>query len=95
MDPYVGTCCGGMGVPDYVFTLHPSARLVCPNGEAIPRYWDPGYKQEYGRFVQAFGQKYNADPRVAFVDIGVGVFGETQPAYDTEDQCLARGRPDQ
>ncbi len=87
---YNGACCGGMAVPDYVFELHPSARVVCPDGEAIPRYWDAGFQQEYRDFVQALGQQYDGDPRIAFVEIGVGLFGETQPAYDEYDDCLVQ-----
>lgn len=85
---YDGACCGGMRVPDYVFQRYPSAKIVCSDGEAIPKYWDAGYQQEYRDFVLAFGQQYDGDPRIAFIELGVGVFGETQPAYDQHDQCL-------
>ena len=76
------------GWPDYVFQLYPSAKVVCSDGEAIPKYWDAGFQQEYRRFVQALGQQYDGDPRIAFLEVGVGVFGETQPAYDDYDDCL-------
>ena len=89
LDTYEGACCGGVGVPDYVFQRHPSAKVVCPDGEVIPKYWDPGYQEEYRRFIQTFGQRYDGDPRIAFLQIGVGVFGETQPAYDAYDKCLS------
>lgn len=93
LDVYQGACCGGMGVPDYVFMLYPRAKVECTaNGvtEEIPKYWDPGYQQEYGRFIQAFGAEFNGDPRLSFVEIGVGIFGETQPAIDAHDTCLQK-----
>ena len=87
IDPYDGPCCGGIGVPDYVFQLYPMAKVVC-DGETIPKYWDPGYQQEYWKFVQAIGQQYNGDPRIAFLEIGVGLFGETQPVASNYNDCL-------
>ncbi len=87
LDTYDGACCGGIGVPDYVFRRYPAAKVTC-DGEAIPKYWDPGYQQEYGNFIRAFGARFNGDPRISFVEIGVGLFGETQPAQDQYDGCL-------
>ena len=87
LDVYDGTCCGGNGVPDYVYRMYPSSKLVC-NGQTIPKYWDAGYQQEYGRFIEAFGQKYNGDPRVGFIEVGVGIYGETSPAEETFHSCL-------
>lgn len=88
IDPYDGSCCGGLGVPDFVFELHPEAVVTCTAGERIPKYWDAGYQAEYGRFIQAFGMAFNGDPRLAFLEIGVGLFGETQPAANRFDDCL-------
>ncbi len=87
MDVYDGTCCGGSGVPEYVYQIFPSSKLVC-SGETIPKYWDPGYQQEYGRFIQAYGQKYNGDPRIGFIEVGVGIYGETAPVEGQFNDCL-------
>jgi len=89
IDTYEGPCCGGMGVPDYVFQAYPSAKLVCPDGEAIPAYWDAGYQAEYRKFIQALGKHYNGDPHIAFIEIGTGIFGETSPAMPVENTCLS------
>ena len=87
LDVYDGVCCGGSGVPDYVYRIFPSSKLVC-SGMTIPKYWDAGYQQEYGRFIEAFGQKYNGDPRIGFIEAGVGIYGETAPAEAAYNDCL-------
>lgn len=90
LDVYDGVCCGGMGVPDYVFRLYPSAKVTCSDGEQIPKYWDPGFQQEYARFIAEFGKAFDGDPRIAFLEVGVGIFGETQPALDQYNDCLQK-----
>jgi len=87
IDPYDGTCCGGSGVPDYVYQLYPSTKVMCGT-ELIPKYWDPYYKQEYQRFITALGQHYNGDPRIGFIEIGVGIYGETTPSETEFIPCL-------
>lgn len=87
LDVYDGVGHGSSGVPDYVYSMYPSAKLVC-NGETIPKYWDPGFQEEYGRFIAAYGRKYNGDPRIGFLEVGVGIYGETAPAEGIFENCL-------
>src|SRR5690606_6053123 len=82
---------GGIGVPDWVTARQPSAAVTCA-GEAIPNYIDPVFREEYARFIAAFGAAFDGDERLAFLEIGVGLFGETQPAAEVHDECrLAAG----
>lgn len=87
LDPYDGPCCGGSGVPAYVVEAEPEAQITC-GSDAIPRYWHPAYRAAYGRFIADFGRRFDGDPRIAFLQVGVGMFGETQPARDEQDACL-------
>jgi len=63
--------------------------IVCADGFKIPRYWDPVYLEKYRHFVRALAERYKRDPRVEFIQIGVGRFGETQPCDDPDDPCVA------
>ncbi|MFZ2359110.1 MAG: SdrD B-like domain-containing protein [Anaerolineae bacterium] len=42
------------------------------------KLWSTEYKQAYQTFVQALGARYRNDPRVEFVAIGTGMWGETR-----------------
>lgn len=54
----------------------------------IPRYWDSVYLQKYGDFIAAYGARYRNDPRLAWVQIGAGIWEETQPAYPNRPACV-------
>lgn len=87
IDPYDGPCCGGSGVPAYLVKANPNIEITCGDN-VIPRYWDPAYQAAYGRFIADFGRRFDGDPRIAFLQVGVGMFGETQPGRDEQDACL-------
>lgn len=87
VDSYDGVCCGGSAVPAHVRQQHPSSVIVC-NGNEIPRYWDPAYQRAWGDFIRAVGRRYNNDPRIAWVQISVGIYGETSPAEGEFFGCL-------
>ncbi len=87
VDSYDGVCCGGSAVPPHVRQQHPSSVIVC-NGTEIPRYWDPAYQRAWGDFIRAVGRRYNNDPRIAWVQISVGIYGETSPAEGEFFGCL-------
>ncbi len=42
------------------------------------KFWSNEYKQAYQTFVQALGARYRNDPRVEFIAIGTGLWGETR-----------------
>ena len=60
-----------------------------PDGYPVPKYWSSGYLQHYGEFVQALGEHYRNDPRIAWIGIGTGIYGETQPVEQRDDSALA------
>ncbi|NOZ06487.1 MAG: DNRLRE domain-containing protein [Chloroflexi bacterium] len=66
------------------------ATISCGDGrELIPDYRDSVYQAKYQNFVNAFAAKYKNDPRIAWIQIGVGLWEETQPAYGTDKNCVA------
>ena len=82
-------------VPSWVVAPANHHKIVCPDGFEIPRYWDDTYKTKYRNFIHALAERYKRDPRVEFIQIGVGRFGETQPCDDdpknfvNDDPCVA------
>jgi len=78
---YMGRVEGGLVVPTWFKTAHPAAIINC-GGWEIPRYWNAEYQTYYRRFLQAAANRYNADPRLSWLQVGVGVYGENQPADD-------------
>lgn len=87
INSYDGENTGGTSIPEHLKHADPSIVISC-NGVELPRYWDPSYKEAFGKLIRAFGQRYGADPRVAWVEVSVGIFGETAPAEDEHDACL-------
>ncbi|MCD6520662.1 MAG: DNRLRE domain-containing protein, partial [Anaerolineae bacterium] len=73
-------------VPDFVFAA--GAKKVNCGGFEIPRYWDRIYRQKYENFIAALAARYDGDPRIEFIQIGVGKFGETQPCDDIDNNCV-------
>ena len=45
-----------------------------------PIYWDPVYLKKYQRFVSAFADRYDGNPGIEFIEIGLGQFGSTKIA---------------
>jgi hypothetical protein len=73
-------------------------RRTNPPAFEIPRYWNAVYKAKYDKFIAALGARYDGDPRVEYIQIGIGKFGETQPCDDGDDSyvlaALQADRPD-
>jgi len=87
---YDGTCCGGSYVPNHIKQTYPTSVITC-NGVEIPRYWDAGYQRAFAEFTRVMAQRYGDDPRIAYVQIGVGIYGETNPAEEEFRSCLEAG----
>ena len=95
---YNGRIEGGLAVPAWFETSYPGSLISCSMTK-IPRYWDSTYRTKYGNFVQAIANHLGNNPNVAYVQIGVGLYGETQPSDDADDACIkaamdAAGRSD-
>lgn len=88
---YNARCCGGIAAtPAWVWQNDPRAVVIagscvisptggCPDGIwRVPKYWHRSYLNPYGEFVTALGNKYKADPRVEWISIGFGTYGENK-----------------
>jgi hypothetical protein len=53
-----------------------------PADVMLPRYWDAGYLAAFSEMVHALADRYADDPRVAWVEISAGIYGETTPANE-------------
>ncbi len=73
--------------PDWLFAKYPHLKVNC-DGYIIPRYWHPDFLAEYEKFVSAVGARYDGDPRIEWVQVAAGLYGETQPAENQFDSCL-------
>ncbi|MBE2234386.1 MAG: hypothetical protein IAE85_12915, partial [Anaerolinea sp.] len=100
---YEGACCGGNQVPAWFNAAHGAwpagdGYVTCAwtdqygaaQQEDIPMVWTPAYLDAFERFIQAAAERYRDDPRVAFVEVSSGIYGETMPGEsDSEvDACL-------
>jgi len=80
--------------PSWVFAAG-ARKVYCDAGEGqsvpfeIPRYWDNVYKTKYRNFISALAARYNGNPNIEFIQIGVGKFGETQPCDDSDEDCVS------
>lgn len=65
------------GTPQWVYNL--GVRSVTEiDGSVLPEYWNPIFLQNFADFVHAFAQRYDGNPNVAYIDIGLGVGGEAK-----------------
>lgn len=55
----------------------------------VPKYWDSAYLDLYREFVRGLGNRYRNDPRVEFIAIGSGSYGETR-ATDVTDRAATQ-----
>lgn len=86
---YDGRCCGGQHTPRWLQWQNPDAIVRCDAvGWPIPRYWHPQVLSEYREFILALAQRYDGDPRVAWIEMGTGIFGEAKPADSWDWTCL-------
>ncbi len=97
---YEGWCCGGNQVPAWYNAAHGAwpagdgyvtCRWTDTNGvhqEDIPMYWTPSYLAAFEAFVAAAAERYRDDPRIAFIEVSTGIYGETVPV-ETDDEALA------
>jgi len=86
--PYNGRAAGGIVLPAY---LRDNPEAVVNVGTEddpwlIPKYWSPVYLDAYKRLVDRIAYWFAGDPRIEFIAIGTGIYGETR-ACDTQDQA--------
>ena len=92
---YNGRCCSGgdglSAIPEWLRAVPGAYVQDWPHEWKIPKYWNETLLSAYGDFIQALGDKYRNDPRVEFVAIGTGMYGETRACdpYDLDILELA------
>jgi hypothetical protein len=47
-----------------------------------PIYWDPVFLEKYERFISAVAKRYDNNPDIAFVEMGIGLFGTTKIGHN-------------
>ncbi|MBC7224200.1 MAG: fibronectin type III domain-containing protein, partial [Anaerolineae bacterium] len=94
---YNGRLAGGIAVPSWVWEEAPNAVVITgtcdpsqwgcsPDGQwRVPRYWHNDYLTRYADFIQDFAAHFKNDPRIAWIGIGVGIYGETKPCDTRAD----------
>ncbi|MCO6452268.1 MAG: DNRLRE domain-containing protein, partial [Caldilineales bacterium] len=94
--PYHGRCCGGTLVPRWLAWRNEDTVVRCeidptrPVFWPIPRYWHPEYLEEYREYIHAFAARYDGDPRISWIAIGTGIFGEAKPGDVDDWDCLRK-----
>jgi Beta-galactosidase len=65
------------GTPAWVYHLG-VASVTETDGSVLPQYWNPLFLQHFAEFVRAFALRYDGNPKVAYIDVGLGVGGEAK-----------------
>jgi len=68
----------GHATPQWVYDQG-VGHIVEDDGAVKPQYWHPHFLDNFAFFVATFAAKYDGDPRIAAIEIGVGDGGETKP----------------
>jgi hypothetical protein len=67
----------GLGTPQWVYDLGvPSVTET--DGSVLPQYWNPIFLRNLNDFIHAMAQRYDGNPSIAFVQVAVGIGGETK-----------------
>ncbi len=86
---YDGRCCGGSRLPTWLQWQNEETVVRCDAQLwPIPRYWHPDVLSEYEEFVRRYADRYDGDSRVAWFELGTGIFGESKPADVSDWECL-------
>ena len=80
INSYDGACCGGDLTPPWVYAAAPEAEILCQQAWPIPRYWHPQWMAAWEDLIKDLAARYDGDPRLAWVEISTGMYGENWPA---------------
>ena len=62
--------------PQWVFTAGAVSVVGSDGVTVLPVYWDTIYQAKYLQFLTAFAARYDGNPNISGIVIGMGVFGE-------------------
>ena len=86
---YDGRCCGGTRIPRWLVWEHEETVVRCDALQwPIPNYSNPLLLAEYREFIQAFADRYDNDPRVVWIELATGIFGEAKPSDSSDWPCM-------
>jgi hypothetical protein len=68
----------GNGTPQWVYDQGVSS-VTETDHSVIPQYWNSTFLSDLNTFVQAFASRYDGNPHISAIEIGVGMGGETKP----------------
>lgn len=75
----------GNGTPQWVYDLGVQ-HVTEVDGSVMPQVWNPLFLQNLSDFVHALAAHYDGNPHIAFIEIGVGVGGETRiDSHDSQN----------
>ncbi|HUW13884.1 MAG TPA: hypothetical protein VM537_29440, partial [Anaerolineae bacterium] len=80
VNSYDGICCGGDLTPPWVYDAAPDAELLCHQEWSIPKYHHPSWLAAWEDMIRDLAARYDSDPRLAWVEISTGMYGENWPA---------------
>ncbi len=67
----------GHGTPQWVYDLGVSS-VTETDGSVLPQFWNPIFLQNLHDFIQALAQRYDGNADIAFIEIGLGIGGESK-----------------
>ena len=88
ISPYAGRGGGGIKLPAYLRN-NPNAVVDVGDGWLIPKYWSEDYLDAYWNLVGKIAVRFRGDPRIEFIAIGTGMYGEAWACDDEDDAAMA------
>ena len=91
----VGGSVGGYGIPSgFAAKTYLPANTNCncyyQNGMLLPAYENAAMQSEYAYFMQQVAARYDSNAYVDSIQIGLGLYGERQPAKNEDVWCGAQ-----
>ncbi|MBC8446314.1 MAG: beta-galactosidase, partial [Chloroflexi bacterium] len=86
---YNGRYSNGIEALPEFLRQNPNAVVDVGGGWLVPRYWHSTYLDAYRQFIFALGERYRNDPRVEWIAIGAGMYGETWAGNPQDNNALA------
>lgn len=77
------------GTPQWVYDQGVK-HVTASDGAIKPEYWNLKFLNALSDFVKAFAQRYDGNPNILSIEIGVGDGGETKPDTTKDSNVLSR-----
>ncbi len=77
----------GQGTPQWVFDQGVK-HVTDSDGSIKPEYWNPKFLSNLADFIHALAAKYDGNPHVTCIEMGIGDGGETKPDTGKDPNLL-------